>query len=458
MAHFHIYLGNHDSVGKRTLFDIIDYVTLGLTHFNHTVTKSSTNVSEHSMNLLFENFRVGQGQALLECGVEFGIIATEYYDGYRLNFDSSTPWRIRLRGLEDVAPHARFIWCMYKDCIGHYSRFAPTTQLRLGSTQVPYHSLRRRTVPVSFFGKPTHYRVGYLEALREADFNVRSYPKFLDNRDYLREVRKSRLVLCIKQNPRWRLPSYARVYRALNEGCGVVSDEFLVDDYLKDYTFLISNRRRSAVSNIIDSITDDEIRAKLSNFHNEMSYVTEWDKVLTFTKTFVRLSARRNSTSKRLPLRLDYFFEWFSLQFLAKTNLKILVLEKIENLVRTHGIDVIWGLGSVEKELDLAKTYHKQLKYLCDKNVKKFQSKEKHGVSIHDPSEVLSDSSLVTLITFPKVYRAGTKRLSGKFIFIEDLIFDSLNQIKDRNVNDYFDWLSRARRSNIGVELKRLIA
>lgn len=270
MANFHFYLGNHDSVGRRTLYDLIDYISLGLEHYQHTVSKSSTNVCGRSINLLFENFRVGHGEEMSGSGVAFGIIATEYYDGHRLNFDNSAAWRLRVRGLEEVAPRANFIWCMYQACVVHYSNFAPTKHLRMGSTGGSGLAFLEKDISVSFMGKLTPHRQRYLTILREKGVRVESHQGFLKNTEYVEKVKRSRLILSIRQDPQWPLPSYARVCRALNEGCGVVSDRFDIDDYLKKYLFLIPGSRADRAAGVIEGVTERDLQSKLLKFNREM--------------------------------------------------------------------------------------------------------------------------------------------------------------------------------------------
>jgi len=458
MANFHFYLGNHDSIGKRTLYDLIDYITLGLTYCNHTVTKSSVSLSGRSINLLFENFRVGHGEVLKESGVKFGIIATEYYDGRRLNFDGSMAWRLRMRGLEEVAPLAKFIWCMYKDCVVYYSNFAPTKHLRLGSTGRSDLLFGEKNIPISFLGKLTPYRDRYLGILRKKGVIVSSPQGFLSNAKYLGKVKKSRLVLCIRQTPTWPLPSYARVCRALNEGCGVLSDQFEVDDYLKKYLFLIPNSRADRVASMVKSITDNDLQSKLIRFNREMNYKKEWRSVLNFTAKAISFVNPGDLKRGSIPMRLDYFFEWFSLGLLEGRELRSLVLTRIDQIFKASRVDVIWGLGSVERRLGLVKRYHPDIKYLCDKDDTKLEFRDRYGLSVFQPKDIFCDQGLVTLVTFPRIYLSRHKRLPGTFIYIDDLVFDSLAQLKTRHAQNYFSWLSKVKSSSRGVRLKNLLS
>lgn len=463
MANFHFYLGNHEATGRRSLHDLISYISKGLSFNGHTTSKSAVWVCPSSINLLFENFREGHGDELDKASVTFGIVATEFFDGVNLNFETSLAWRHRLNGLKEVAPKAEFIWCMYRDSIPYYARFSNAYHLRLGFLG-QIKPAGRRSLNVSFFGKLTPYRKKRLNELRNAGADVFYPEEFLENYRYLRKVEASRLILCIRQSPKWELPSYARVSRALNSGCGVLSDTFNVSDYLKDYVFIIDRRGDSkSVKGLIESISDKDIQGRLTAFRAEFDSRGIWSELLSRTKiSFPKKdNAVKNFSSNKVRLRLDFYFEWFTLNILEnQETLRTSCNDYIDRLLEEGQFDSIWGLGSVDGVLRLSSRLSTNVRFFFDK---KFESLNQYGgydFTVLPPKELNKWSKAGVLITFPRRYASGLAKYTGNCIFIEDIIYDSFRKEGlDANYHEYFSFLrsSKTRRKSFGVSLKNSV-
>ena len=463
MANFHFYLGNHEATGRRSLYDLISYISKGLSFNGHTTSKSAVSVCPLSINLLFENFRQGHGDELEKASITFGIIATEFFDGVNLNFQTSLAWRLRLNGLKEVAPKAEFIWCMYEDSVPYYAKFSNSYHLRLGFLGQT-KPVGRRPLKVSFLGKVTPYRKKRLDGLRNAGVDIFYPEKFLDNYRYLKKVGASRLILCIRQSPEWELPSYARVSRALSSGCGVLSDTFNVSDYFTDYIFTIDRKCDSkSVRGLIESISDEDIQRKLTAFRSECDLRGIWSDVLSSTKmsTQNKVTTIKNSSTKRMRLRLDFYFEWFTLNLIEnRETLRTSCNDCIDRLLEEGQFDSIWGLGSVDKILDLSGRLGANVRAFFDRKFESLNRYDSYNFKVHSPKELRKWSKVGVLVTFPRRYASGLAKYTGNCFYIEDIIYDSImKQGLDVTHREYFNFLrsSMTRRKHLGVSLKNSV-
>ena len=131
---FHLFTGNHCPLGRRTLFDMMEWLTAGLTDLNHKVTVGDT-IAPSAMNVIWENFHDSDERLFSEHRFKFGLIATEVPTGQTFNWLEYDPWLTRRRSFEKIAPRAEFIWSMVKEPVEDYKKWAPAAFLELGFSE-----------------------------------------------------------------------------------------------------------------------------------------------------------------------------------------------------------------------------------------------------------------------------------------------------------------------------------
>ena len=128
---FHLCTGNHDERGTATLYDMMEWVTAGLTELKHEVTVGDT-VAPNAMNIIWENFFDTDVQIFNEKRFKFGLIATEIPTDHTFNWLEHDPWLTRRECFDRIAPQASFIWSMIEEPIRLYKEWAPSGFLEMG--------------------------------------------------------------------------------------------------------------------------------------------------------------------------------------------------------------------------------------------------------------------------------------------------------------------------------------
>src|SRR4051794_12842282 len=108
---FHLCTGNHDPTGKDSLYDMIQWLSAGLTSLRHKVTVGDS-VAPDAVNILWENFRAQDEQFFADQSFTFGLIATEIPTDHTFNWIDDAQWIERRRVFDKIAPRAKFIWSM----------------------------------------------------------------------------------------------------------------------------------------------------------------------------------------------------------------------------------------------------------------------------------------------------------------------------------------------------------
>ena len=83
---FHFTSFNHAPPYDLTLIDMYRWLRAGLEECGHQVTYSSDAIDGSAINIIWEGFAPEAGADLASSGVDYGLIVTEFMDGYGFNF------------------------------------------------------------------------------------------------------------------------------------------------------------------------------------------------------------------------------------------------------------------------------------------------------------------------------------------------------------------------------------
>ncbi len=225
MAWFHFCTANHNRIGRSTLTDMADWFDAGLSELGHRVTFSDNLVETGAVNIFWERFRPGMGEAIASSGIIFGIVATEIPDGYAFNFREEPEWKVRFDSFHEVAKRASFIWTMIESTLPFYSQFCPSAYMELGFSEflIPRYLNERPEHDFSFFGLRTPHREAVVERLRK-HANVLWPENFLSPEQVGELIGKSKIGLSFKQSAQWPIPSPTRLGRLLMAKRGVAAE------------------------------------------------------------------------------------------------------------------------------------------------------------------------------------------------------------------------------------------
>ncbi len=225
MAWFHFCLANHNTVGKSTLTDMIDWFKSGLRDLGHEVTCSDHDVETGAINIFWERFRPGSDKEIAQAGIVYGIIATEIPDGYAFNWRQEPEWKTRFDSFHQVASKASFIWTMIESTLPFYSQFCPTAYMELGFSErlVPSYLHDKPQHDFCFFGLRTPHREVVIEKLRRRAEVV--WPEnFLSPAEISKLIGQSKIGLSFKQSALWPIPSPTRLGRLMLAKRGVAAE------------------------------------------------------------------------------------------------------------------------------------------------------------------------------------------------------------------------------------------
>jgi hypothetical protein len=221
---FHLFLGNHDEIGKQTLYDMTQWLVAGLTELNHKTSIGST-IVPNALNIIWDNFREDDERLFLEHNFKFGLIATEIPTGTTFNWLEEPPWPERRRAFDKIAPRAQFIWSMVEEPLEVYRQHAPSGYLELGFSERlvdPIFSEPPQT-DFGFYGLVTPYRESVLNELRK-HFNVATPSSFLMGSELNNFIASFKVGVCFKQSPEWPIPSPTRLGRLLHARRGIAAE------------------------------------------------------------------------------------------------------------------------------------------------------------------------------------------------------------------------------------------
>jgi hypothetical protein len=225
MAWFHFCTANHNEKGRSTLVDMADWFEAGLLDLGHKVTFSDSTVEEGAINLFWENFAPGMGEAIAKTSVTYGIIATEIPDGHAFNWRTEPYWKERFDAFSEAAKGASFVWTMVESTVPFYSQFCPTAFMELGYSDrlIPKYQNDDPQIDFCFFGLRTPYRE---EIVRKLERYARvEWPKSLLTAEGVAKlVGDSKIGLNFKQSGQWPIPSPTRLGRLLMAKRAVASE------------------------------------------------------------------------------------------------------------------------------------------------------------------------------------------------------------------------------------------
>ena len=220
----HFCLGNINSLGRLTLYDMIQWFDAGLRELGHEVTIGDR-LAPNAINLIWENFLPEHAQALRESGATYGIVGTEIPDGVGFNWRREESWTVRWTSFPGVARQASFIWSMVEGSVPDYSRFAPTHYMELGFSEhlVSCEAHWDPEFDFGFYGIVTPYRQEVLDKLTRY-FKIHTANKILPPSEMLAFIARCRIGICFRQSPQWPIPSPTRYGRLLHSRRGIAAE------------------------------------------------------------------------------------------------------------------------------------------------------------------------------------------------------------------------------------------
>jgi hypothetical protein len=225
MAWFHFCTANHNEKGRSTLGDMADWFEAGLLDLGHKVTFSDSVVEKGAVNLFWENFLPGMGEAIAGTGVTYGIIATEIPDGHAFNWRTEPYWKERFDAFSEAARGASFVWTMVESTVPFYSQFCPSAFMELGYSDrlIPKYQNDDPQIDFCFFGLRTPYREEIVSKLQK---HARvEWPRSLLSADGVAKlIGDSKIGLNFKQSGQWPIPSPTRLGRLLMAKRAVASE------------------------------------------------------------------------------------------------------------------------------------------------------------------------------------------------------------------------------------------
>ncbi len=230
---FHFTSFNHAPPYDLTLFDMYRWLRAGLEECGHQVTYSSDAIDGSAINIIWEGFAPEAGADLASSGVDYGLIVTEFMDGYGFNFGTPMAdednrrdpvYQARAEGFRAAARGARFFWSMVESNVAPLRDLAPASFVELGySDSLRPLAVQEPAVEFSFTGILTPHRRRILDALsRRAHVVWYEHLLPIDERDAL--ILATKINLSINKTPDWQMPSPTRVGMAIMGRRGVALD------------------------------------------------------------------------------------------------------------------------------------------------------------------------------------------------------------------------------------------
>lgn len=225
---FHFSMINHNSTGKKTLYDMYYWFSAGLRSLGHPVSFSPDRLKKDAINVLWEHFTPEMAEAINESNFRFGIIATEIPGPFGFNNRTESAWQLRWEGFHKIAHKAEFIWTTVPQAIQFYKQFAPTSFIEFGWDQslVPVWVDQKNEdfkFDFCFLGIINDYRMSILKNL-EKHAKVYYSEKLLDWEQTTEIIQHSKIGLGLKQNESWSIPSPTRIGRFLMAKRGFAHD------------------------------------------------------------------------------------------------------------------------------------------------------------------------------------------------------------------------------------------
>ena len=225
---FHFSMVNHNSIGKKTLYDMYYWISAGLRSLGHDVSFSPDRLKTDCINVLWEHFTPEMAKAMDKSNFRFGIIATEIPSPFGFNNRTEHAWQLRWEGFHKIASKAEFIWTTVPQAFEFYNQFAPTSFVEFGWDQslVPVwidQKMEEFKFDFCFLGIINDYRMSILKKL-EKHAKVYYSERLLDWEETNEVIQHSKIGLGLKQNETWSIPSPTRIGRFLMAKRGFAHD------------------------------------------------------------------------------------------------------------------------------------------------------------------------------------------------------------------------------------------
>lgn len=231
--HFHFTVFNHSPAGRSSLIDMFLWMRAGLEECGHRVTYSDVETDARALNVLWEFFTPESGAELARSGLRYGLIVTEFMDGFGFNLGSpqssaadprDAAYRARGEGFANAARGARFFWTMVESNVARLNAIAPASFVELGySDSLMPHGLPEPSIDFSFTGIMTPHRRHILDAIaKRANVEWSEGMLGIEERNSL--FFATRINLSPNKTESWQMPSPTRVGLALLATRGVALD------------------------------------------------------------------------------------------------------------------------------------------------------------------------------------------------------------------------------------------
>lgn len=222
---FHFCLKNNYPQGKLTVFDLIEFCSVGLRELGHFVTIDDNLIAPDAINIFVEYFTDDLVNELEESKIVYGILATEIFDGKGFNWRREPEWLARWNNFEKAARNAAFIWAIFENSIQKYSEYAPTGLFEFGYSDglLPKKTFVKPDTPFVFCGTRTPRRAEIIDRLRQ-HVKVVWPDKMLPSKDYFRLISRAQTALALKLDESWPTLSPSRIARLILARKNIVAE------------------------------------------------------------------------------------------------------------------------------------------------------------------------------------------------------------------------------------------
>jgi hypothetical protein len=134
---FNICFYNHDTLGRDSIFDFAWPLQETLITLGHRCYVSERAVVPGMMNIIYENFVTEDIlsrliEANIKYGINYGLVATEYFDTAGFNCSTNELWSLRAKNFARAAMYASFVWGICNDTASGWLPKVPYARLNVG--------------------------------------------------------------------------------------------------------------------------------------------------------------------------------------------------------------------------------------------------------------------------------------------------------------------------------------
>jgi len=246
---FNIVLGNHPPHAINTTRDHTLIIRGGLEEAGHSAQLSMNDVFHDEMNVFYDFFNADAPEYfrfLRNAGYEYGIITTEILKDGVLNYQADPTSAARIKAINDISRHARFVWVMHEPSLDSYRDLSGHDRchgLSLGHTEkvheIACRPYEERDIDFLFFGLPTPHRLALLEKLGSYGYvtrNIYDLPGFIRNST----IERSKINLSLRQNAIWDQPSVGRISYLVSNRCALIVEKTANGRPYEDYAIAVS--------------------------------------------------------------------------------------------------------------------------------------------------------------------------------------------------------------------------